>query len=117
MYARVIDFIKKYKILYENQYGFQKGLSTEFAINSLLNNIVECLENKEVGFCILLDFAKAFDTVNHEILLDKLDYYGIRGTAHKWFKSYLTDRMQCTEIGNTQSKLDYVKCGVPQGKG
>ena len=115
MYARVIDFIKKYKILYENQYGFQKGLSTEFAINSLLNNIVECLENKEVGFCILLDFAKAFDTVNHEILLDKLDYYGIRGTAHKWFKSYLTDRMQCTEIGNTQSKLDYVKHGVPQG--
>ena len=64
---------------------------------------------------ILLDFAKAFDTVNHEILLDKLYYYGIRGTAHKWFKSYLTDRMQCTEIGNTQSKLDYVKHGVPQG--
>ena len=115
MYARVIDFIKKYKILYENQYGFQKGLSTEFAINSLLNNIIQCFENKEFGFCILLDFAKAFDTVNHEILLDKLDYYGIRGTAHKWFKSYLTDRMQCTEIGNTQSKLDYVKHGVPQG--
>ena len=54
MYNRVIEFIKKYKILYENQYGFQKGLSTEYAINSLLNNIIECLENKEVGFCILL---------------------------------------------------------------
>ena len=115
MYTRVIDFIKKFKLLYETQYGFQKGLSTEFAINSLLNNIIECMENKEVGFCILLDFAKAFDTVNHEILLDKLDYYGIRGTAHKWFKSYLFNRMQCTEIGNFQSKLDYVKCGVPQG--
>ena len=73
------------------------------------------MENKEIGFCILLDFAKAFDTVNHEILLDKLDYYGIRGIAHKWFKSYLSNRMQCTEIGNIQSKLDYVKCGVPQG--
>ena len=115
MYSRVIDFIKRYKILYENQFGFQKGLSTEFAINSLLNNIIKCLEEKEVGFCILLDFAKAFDTVNHEILLQKLEYYGIRGTAHKWFKSYLTERKQCTEVGNTQSKLDYVKCGVPQG--
>merc|ERR1712168_742219 len=100
---------------YENQYGFQKGLSTEYAINSLLNNIIQCLENKEVGFCILLDFAKAFDTVNHEILLDKLNYYGIRGTAQKWFKSYLSERQQCTEIGNVQSKLDYVKSGVPQG--
>ena len=103
------------KILYENQYGFQKGLSTEFAINCLIDNVVECLENKEIGFCILLDFAKAFDTVNHEILLDKLEYYGIRGTAHNWFKSYLSNRMQCTEIGNTQSKLDYVRHGVPQG--
>ena len=101
--------------MYENQYGFQKGLSTEYAINSLLNNIIQCLENKEVGFCILLDFAKAFDTVNHEILLDKLNYYGIRGTAQKWFKSYLSERLQCTEIGNVQSKLDYVKSGVPQG--
>ena len=115
MYARVIDFIKRFKILYENQYGFQKGLSTEFAINCLLNNIVECLENKEIGFCILLDFAKAFDTVNHEILLNKLEYYGIRGTAFNWFKSYLTNRMQCTEIGNTQSKLDLIRHGVPQG--
>ena len=115
MYSRVISFIKRYKILYENQFGFQKGLSTEFAINSLLNNIIECLENKQVGFCILLDFAKAFDTVNHEILLAKLHYYGIRGTAHKWFESYLSERMQCTEIGNVQSKFDYVKCGVPQG--
>ena len=90
-------------------------MSTEFAINSLLNNVIECLENKEVGFCILLDFAKAFDTVYHEILLEKLHYYGIRGTAHKWFKSYLSNRMQCTEIGNTQSKFDFVKSGVPQG--
>ena len=115
MYSRVISFIKRYKILYENQFGFQKGLSTEFAINSLLSNIIECLENKQIGFCILLDFAKAFDTVNHEILLAKLDYYGIRGTAYEWFKSYLSNRMQCTEIGNTRSKFDYVKCGVPQG--
>ena len=115
MYSRVIDFITKYNILYTNQFGFQKNMSTEYAINSLLQNIVTCLNQDETGFCILLDFAKAFDTVNHEILLDKLHYYGIRGTALKWFQSYLKDRMQCTEIGNTQSDLKYIKCGVPQG--
>ena len=115
MYSRVMSFIQKYNILYENQFGFQTGMSTEFAINALVNNIVQCLENKETGYCIFLDFAKAFDTVNHQILLKKLEYYGIRGTALRWFTSYLSDRMQCTEIGNTQSKLDYIKCGVPQG--
>ena len=115
MYVRIIKFIEKHNILYKNQYGFQKGMSTEYAVNALVNNIVKCLENKEVGFCILLDFAKAFDTVNHEILLSKLEHYGIRGTALTWFKSYLSDRMQCTEIGGIRSKLDYIKCGVPQG--
>ena len=115
MYSRIIDFITKHNVLYTNQFGFQKGMSTEYAINSLLHNVVHSMNNDETGFCILLDFAKAFDTVNHEILLDKLQYYGIRGTALKWFQSYLKDRMQCTEIGNTQSNLEYVKCGVPQG--
>ena len=115
IYSRTIDFISKHNILYENQYGFRKGMSTEHAVNALLHNIVKCLENREVGFCILLDFAKAFDTVNHEILLKKLEYYGIRGIALKWFKSYLSERMQCTEIGNTQSNLNFIKSGVPQG--
>ena len=115
MYSRVIDFITKYNILYSNQYGFQKCMSTEYAINSLLHNIVESMNQDKTGFCILLDFAKAFDTVNHQILLDKLHYYGIRGNALKWFQSYLNDRQQCTEIGNTQSNLEYIKCGVPQG--
>ena len=72
MYSRIIKFIEKYNILYKTQFGFQKGMSTEYAVNSLVSNIVKCLENMDVGFCILLDFAKAFDTVNHEILLDKL---------------------------------------------
>jgi hypothetical protein len=115
MYARLMDFINKHNILYENQFGFQSNMSTEYAVNALLNNIVKTLENKEYGVCILLDFAKAFDTVNHEILIKKLDYYGIRGTALQWLKSYLTNRMQCTEVGDTQSELEYIKCGVPQG--
>ena len=65
------------------------------------------------GVCILLDFAKAFDTVNHEILLKKLEHYGIRGVAQQWLRSYLTGRMQCTEVGDTQSELEIIRWGVP----
>ena len=115
MYTRVISFIKKHNILFENQFGFQSNMCTEFAVNSLINNITKCLENKETGICIFLDFAKAFDTVNHDILLKKLEYYGLRGLAQKWFKSYLSNRMQGTDIGGVQSSLNYIKCGVPQG--
>ena len=115
MYARLIEFINKHNILYEYQFGFQSGMSTEYAVNALLNNIVNTLENKEYGVCIFLDFAKAFDTVNHEILLKKLEHYGIRGVAQQWMKSYLSGRMQCTEVGDTQSELEIIRWGVPQG--
>ena len=90
-------------------------MSTEYAVNALLNNIIETLEKKEFGVCILLDFAKAFDTVNHEILISKLENYGIRGVALQWLRSYLSNRMQCVEIGDVQSELEFIKCGVPQG--
>ena len=115
MYARLIEFINKHNILYKYQFGFQSGMSTEYAVNALLHNIVNTLENKEYGVCILLDFAKAFDTVNHEILLKKLDHYGMRGVAQQWFRSYLTNRMQCTEVGDSQSELEIIRWGVPQG--
>ena len=90
-------------------------MSTEYAVNALLNNIVNTLENKEYGVCILLDFAKAFDAVNHNILLKKLEHYGIRGVAQQWLRSYLSNRMQCTEVGGTQSELEIIRWGVPQG--
>ena len=85
------------------------------ALNDITNNIVTSFEKKESAYCIFLDFAKAFDAVNHEILLKKLQHYGIRGTPLKWFKSYLYDRQQLTEINDTLSDIDYIKCGVPQG--
>ena len=115
MYARLISFFSRHSILYENQFGFQSNMSTEYAVNQVLNYIVETLEKNEIGVCIFLDFAKAFDTVNHEILLAKLEHYGIRGVALNWIRNYLTNRMQCTEIGDTQSELELIKCGVPQG--
>ena len=67
------------------------------------------------GCCIFLDFAKAFDTVDHNILLQKLNFYGIRGVAHKWFTSYLSERKQKVKIGDVFSNSESIRCGVPQG--
>ena len=115
MYTRLSEFITKHKILHDNQFGFQKNKSTELAVNSIISNIGTSFENKEIAHCIFLDFAKAFDTVNHDILINKLNHYGLRGSSLNWFKSYLTDRQQYTEIGNSLSDMCYIKCGVPQG--
>ena len=115
MYNRLLSFINKHDILYEHQYGFQAGKSNELAINSLLGNITEALEVKKNNICVFLDFAKAFDTVNHKILLKKLHYYGIRGHSLQWFESYLSERKQCVSIGNTNSDIGILACGVPQG--
>ena len=71
MYNRLISFIKKHDILCHHQYGFQTGKSTELAINSLLGNVINAFEEKKKNICVFLDFAKAFDTVNHQILLKK----------------------------------------------
>ena len=115
MYKRLIEFLKSEDILYKHQFGFQKGKSTEEAIIEIQSKIAEALERKEYPCCVFLDFAKAFDTVNHSILLNKLNHYGIRGNTLTWIESYLTSRKQCVEIGNCKSDLEAITCGVPQG--
>ena len=115
MYKRLISFIDENKIIYEHQFGFQKGKSTSQAILDMSTKIVTAIENKELSCCVFLDFAKAFDTVDHHILIKKLDYYGIRGTAQDWFKSYLSNRTQRVSINGVLSKDLQIKYGVPQG--
>ena len=115
VYDRLICFVKKHNILTPNQYGFQANKSTELAVNEITNCIINSFENKESAFGIFLDFAKAFDTVNHQILISKVEHYGIRGTPLNWFKSYLGNRQQCTDIEGTLSSMSVIKCGVPQG--
>lgn len=114
-YNRLISFIDKYQLLTTSQFGFQANKSTELAVNEITNNIINTFENKESAFCIFLDFAKAFDTVNHKILLKKLEYYGIRGFPLKWFESYLQNKQQYIEIDDTLSDIENINCGVPQG--
>ena len=103
------------EIFYKRQYGFQKGKSTEQAIFDIHESITSSLENGETPCCIFLDFAKAFDTVDKEILLKKLSHYGIRGTTLNWINSYLTNRNQCVEINGSRSIDLPIDIGVPQG--
>ena len=115
MYRRVCDFLHKNDVLFEHHFGFQRNKSTNQAILDIYSNLFESIEKKKCSCCILLDFAKAFDTVDHEILLRKLDYYGIRGTALNWFKSYLCNRSQCVSIDGQLSDELNITHGVPQG--
>jgi sarcosine oxidase/L-pipecolate oxidase len=89
MCSRIINFATKYEILNDAQHGFRKGRSTVTAIGSFISNIIRALENKESAIGILYDFSKAFDTINHKILLEKLTQMGISGNANKWIASFL----------------------------
>ena len=115
MYNRLIDFIEKHHLLYQYQFGFRKNHSTFMALLILLEKIINALDNSEFAVCILIDFRKAFDTVDHNILLDKLYHYGIRGNALRWFNCYLTNRYQYVNYNNTSSDMKQITYGVPQG--
>ena len=85
------------------------------AILDLVDNISQAFETNNYTIGLFIDFKKAFDTVDHSILLDKLHFYGFRGIAHSWLKSYLDNRLQCVQVNNVCSSLKPIKCGVPQG--
>ena len=109
------SFLERNNILSENQYGFQKGKSTENALSKFSTLIYNQLDKSNHVLSIFIDFSKAFDTVPHDILLRKLDHYGIRGKTKEWFKDYLTNRYQRTEVDNHKSSLKLNTLGVPQG--
>ena len=89
--------------------------STHVALLTFIDKIIEAIENGEYAIGVFLDFSKALDTVDHKILLNKLDHYGIRGCALSWFKSYLSRRLQYVTYNGSQYSQQVIKCGVPQG--
>ena len=115
MYERLYDYLTMKQILYEYQFGFQKNKSTYMALISLTDEITRAMENGDVCIGVFIDFRKAFDTVDHNILLEKLYHYGVRDVAYNWLHSYLTERQQFVEFGGVKSKVVNVPCGVPQG--
>lgn len=112
---RLHIFIERHAILSNCQYGFRSKHSTATAIMEFAEEITHAMDNKYFLVSIFVDLQKAFDTLDHRILLQKLHRYGIRGVAHKWVTSYLNNRNQFVEINNVQSQKKRVTCGVPQG--
>ena len=101
--------------MYHLQYGFRQGGSTELAVSDIIDDLTNSMENKLINCSVFLDLAKAFNTVNHQILLKKLESYGVRGVALKLLRSYLTGRTQITLVNNNKSNSKGVDSGVPQG--
>ncbi len=115
MYNYLIDFIDTNDILYKCQFGFRAKHSTQHAILTLVERVSRAMDNNKIVVGVFLDFKKAFDTVNHNILLHKLEKIGVRGTPLKWFKSYLQERQQFVLYDGNKSQTKTVTCGVPQG--
>ena len=90
-------------------------MSTGHSLVEITEEIKESIDEGKFGCGIFIDLKKAFDTVNHQILLRKLEHYGIRGSILKWFESYLADRKQYVFYNGTSSEVKAITCGVPQG--
>ena len=93
----------------------EKNYSTAHALIQLYDKISSALDDKKVTLGLFIDLSKAFDTVNHEVLLDKLEHYGVRGIPLQWLKSYLSCRKQFVQYNSYNSSLLHITCGVPQG--
>ena len=115
MYNRMELFLNESNIIYDYQFGFRKKYSTNHALLSIVEQIRTNLDNKKFACGVFVDLQKAFDTVNHKILLAKLMHYGINGSANLWLSSYLTNRTQNVSLNGTFSDKMNVSCGVPQG--
>ena len=115
MYNRVYNHLDSKGLLYEKQFGFQRNNSTEHAILQLTRDITSSFEKGEYTLGVFIDLSKAFDTVDHQILNKKLQYYGIDGTALEWFKSYLISRKQYISSKDISESCVDIICGVTQG--
>ena len=115
LYNRLISYLNNQNLLSNQQYGFLSGISTHDAVINLLEFVYNSLDKKHHNINIFIDLSKAFDTVNHEILLYKLTCFGIRGTPHDLLKSYFHNRKQVVRIKNVTSSSKTINIGVPQG--
>ena len=115
VFIQVYEYFTENDLLYKSQYGFRKLHSTELAALEFADKIVSNLEKGKLPLAIFLDLSKAFDTIDHTILLEKLRYYGITGTALEWFTSYLCERKQYVQYADSTSSMSLIQTGVPQG--
>ena len=115
IYHCLKSFLDKNNVLFKAQFGFREKHSTQHAILDTVNIIQNNMDLKLFACGIFIDLEKAFDTVDHAILLPKLDHYGIRGIINDWFSSYLLGRSQVTEVDTCLSSKSQISYGVPEG--
>ena len=112
---QLTEYMEENNLFTDRQYGFRKNHSTTYLMLDLFDEIYDNRSKSNKPGIVFLDIKKAFDSVNHDILLKKLEYYGINGTALQWFRSFLTGRHQRTKVNGKTSTFMEVTCGVPQG--
>ena len=115
MYKRLYTFLDKKNIIQDVKFGFRQQYSASHVFISITENIRKALDNGNIGCPVFVDLQKAFDTVDHQILLVKLNHYGIRGVLNTWFKSYLSNRHRYVSINGYESGPAAINCGVTQG--
>ena len=115
IYSRLYSFFSKYSILNSSQFGFREGHSTTLALSEFVEFTLTSFDKGNAVCGVLLDLSKAFDCEDREILLNKLEYYGVRGKMLKFLESYLTERKQFVDFAGHTSTCESIKAGVPQG--
>ena len=115
LHKRLTFFLESYGIFTDKQYGFRKNINTNDAVNNLLDSIYKAMDDNDFLGAVFIDLSKAFDTVPHNLLLQKLEHYGIRGNALNLLESYLSNRKQFVSIEGIKSSMQDIKIGVPQG--
>ena len=114
-YSRLDKFVFKHDILWNSRYGFRQNMSTNLALLELVEELTSSIDKKNKTIGVFIDLKKAFDTIDHDILLKKLDRYGVSGISNNWVKSYLTGRKHYVNIDISKSGMLQTVCGVPQG--
>ena len=115
VHTQLVSFLEENNLLYENQGGFRKNKSTTQTVHHLINQIANAKNDDKYSLAVYLDISKAFDSINHDLLLQKLYKIGIRGMGLKWLQNYMYDRKQVVVNGGQESSKQTIICGVPQG--
>ena len=115
MYKKLYTFLNKTKVIYNLQFDFRQQYSISHALITITENLRKALDDENLRCRILVDLQKAFDTVDYQILLAKLNHYEIRGVSNDWFKYCLSNRNQYVSIYGYESGLAALNCGIPEG--
>ena len=114
MYKRLYTFLNNNNIIYNLQFGFRQHYSTSHALINITENIRKALDEENIGCGVFANLLKAFDIVDHQILLSELDHYGICGVSNDWFKTYLSNHNRYVSVNGYDSGLAAINCGVPK---